>query len=42
MRRRDTYRKTYNKKSKTFGRGKELLYARNSHMYLGSGFPIEA
>ena len=42
MRRRKTFRKTYNKKRKTFGRWKKLPFARNSHIYLGSGFPIGA
>ena len=42
MRRTKTYRKTYNKKFKTFGRGKKLPYARNGRVYLWSGVPIGA
>ena len=40
MRRRKTYKKTYSKKRKIFGRGKKLPYARSCCIYLGSGFPI--
>ena len=42
MRRRKTYKQTYSNKRKTFGRGKKIQYARNSRIFLGSGFPIEA
>ena len=42
MRIRKTYRKTYSKKQKTFGKGKKLPYARNDRIYLGSGLPIGA
>ena len=42
MRRRKTYRKTFSKKWKTFGRGKKLPYIRNGRVYLGAGFLTEA
>ena len=42
MRRRKTYKQTYSNKRKTFGRGKKIQYARNSRIFLGSGFPIGA
>ena len=42
MRTRKTYKQTYSNKRKTFGRGKKIQYARNSRIFLGSGFPIGA
>ena len=42
MRRRKTYRKTYSKNVKTFGRGRTLPYAKNDCFYLRSGSPTGA
>ena len=42
MRRRKTYRKTYSKKLKTFGRERTLPYAKNDCVYLRSSYPTGA